>query len=87
MGGMPFWRAWAPGALFKALWMRFGIRSAHDAAGGRGRGKNLSVDARSAKQELDWESRVFQDAAMARIKASKGETCFLSAKKRGKKDD
>jgi nucleoside-diphosphate-sugar epimerase len=67
-GSMPFWLAWALGSFFEALLTPFGIRPPMTRLAAGVMGKDLSVDASRARQELGWESRVSQDEAMRRIK-------------------
>jgi nucleoside-diphosphate-sugar epimerase len=75
-GSMPFWLAWALGSFFEAFLTPFGIRPPMTRLAAGVMGKDLSVDASRARQELGWESRVSQDEAMQRIKEWI-ETCYL----------
>ncbi len=75
-GGMPFWLAWALGSCCEKLLVPLGIRPPMTRLAAGVMGRDLSVDASLARQELGWESRVSQNEAMARIQAWV-ETCYL----------
>jgi len=74
-GSLPFWLAWALGSFFETLLTPLGIRPPMTRLAAGVMGKDLSVDARRARRELGWQSRVPQDEAMKRIKAWV-DTCY-----------
>jgi nucleoside-diphosphate-sugar epimerase len=78
IGSMPFWLAWALGAMFETLLVPFGIRPPMTRLAAGVMGKDLSVDSSRARQELGWESRISQDTAMEKIKEWV-DTCYLTS--------
>ena len=72
---MPFGVAWTLGAMFETLLTPLGIRPPMTRLAAGVMGRDNSVDAGRAREELGWVSRVSQDEAMVRIKAWV-ETCY-----------
>ena len=67
--GIPFRLAWALGSFCEKLLVPLGIRPPMTRLAAGVMGRDLSVDASRARQELGWKSRVSQDEALQRIRA------------------